>query len=210
MMGSQPRRSGDPWVIAQSWRDVLFAHWRVPVDRLRPHVPEALGIDTFAGEAWLGVVPFAVDGARLRWLPAVPRLSSFLEINVRTYVTGPAGPAVWFMSLDASSRLAVWGARWAYRLPYFHAHQALVETGGWRSFVSTRSDRGAPVASFDGRYRPVGPAIAAAPGTLEHWLTERSALYAASSGGTLRSATVGHGRWPLQPAQADIVENTMA
>jgi uncharacterized protein YqjF (DUF2071 family) len=200
----------DRWIIAQSWRDVLFAHWRVPAEGLRPHVPDALGIDTFAGDAWIGVVPFAVRDARLRWLPSVPRLSSFLEINVRTYVTGPAGPAVWFMSLDASQSLAVLAARWGYRLPYAHARMAFVENRDWRGFVSTRSDRNAPMASFRARYRPVGLVNTTAPRTLDHWLTERLALYTVDDGGRLRLTTIRHAPWPLQPAEADIVENTMA
>jgi uncharacterized protein YqjF (DUF2071 family) len=200
----------DPWIISQSWRDLLFAHWRVPVDHLRPHVPHGLEIDTFAGEAWIGVVPFAVRDMHVRWLPAVPRLSAFVEINVRTYVTGPAGPAVWFMSLDASRWLAVEAARWAYRLPYFHARMALFAKDDWRGFVSTRVHRGAPEASFGGRYRPVGDVTVAARGTLEHWLTERLALYSVDRHGTLRRATIRHRRSPLQPAEADIVENTMA
>src|SRR4051812_18250469 len=96
-----------PWIMAQSWRDVLFAHWPVPVEEVRRVVPPPLPVDTYEGQAWLGIASFEVRGLRARGTPAVPGLSSFPELNVRTYTTVNGKPGVYFFSLDAANALAV-------------------------------------------------------------------------------------------------------
>ena len=88
---------------------------------LGSHIPADLAIDTFDGQAWLGIIPFSMTGVRLRWTPPVPGLSAFPELNVRTYVTAQDKPGVWFFSLDAANALAVLAARAAFHLPYFRA-----------------------------------------------------------------------------------------
>src|SRR5882757_5465385 len=105
-----------PWIMAQVWHNLLFAHWTVPVATLRPLVPQQLEIDTFREKAWLGVVPFRMSGVRLRGTPAVPGLSCFPELNVRTYVIRDGMPGVWFFSLDAANLLVVWAARAMFHL----------------------------------------------------------------------------------------------
>lgn len=110
----------------QRWRDLLFMHWRVPVEQLQSAIPVPLQLETFDGAAWIGLVPFAMRGVRPWWSPAIAGISNFLETNVRTYVVHPeAGPGVWFFSLDATSRLAVVTARRFWHLPYFHAQLTL-------------------------------------------------------------------------------------
>src|ERR1700674_1035433 len=98
-------------VMTQSWPDLLFAHWPVDAEKLRALIPERLEIDTFDGRAWLAVVPFRMTNVRLRGTPAVPWLSAFPELNMRTYVTYDGEPGVWFFSLDAGNSLAVAIAR---------------------------------------------------------------------------------------------------
>ncbi|HXV61627.1 MAG TPA: DUF2071 domain-containing protein, partial [Vicinamibacteria bacterium] len=88
-----------------TWHDLLFAHFRVPEKALTPLIPSGLALDTFEGETWLGVVPFRMTGVKPRGCPSIPGLSSFLELNVRTYVVARGKRGVWFFSLDASSRL---------------------------------------------------------------------------------------------------------
>jgi uncharacterized protein YqjF (DUF2071 family) len=193
-----PVRPG-PWVIAQTWSDLLFAHWRVPPESLR--LPSGLELDTFEGEAYLGVVPFAISGHRPRATPALPRLSRFPELNVRTYVKGNG---VWFFSLDAASMTAVRLARRTYFLPYYKAEMAIAS--GER--IEYRSRR--PGAEFRATYAPTGPVRRAEPGTLDHWLTERYCLYARHPRGRLLRADIAHVPWPLQPASASIEVNTMA
>ena len=93
--------------MRQSWHDLLFMHWRVPADVLRPLIPPGLEVDTFDGSAWIAVVPFRMSDVAPRFVPAVPGLSAFPELNVRTYVARDGKPGVWFFSLDAGNRLAV-------------------------------------------------------------------------------------------------------
>ena len=197
-----------PWIMAQVWHDLLFAHWPIAPEVLRPLVPQPLELDTFEGQAWLGVVPFRMSGVRLRRAPALPYFSAFPELNVRTYVTHSKKPGVWFFSLDATNFAAVVAARLWFHLPYFPAAMSLVEKDGWISYRSSRIRRGASRAIFVGRYRATGNVFEAGRGTLDHWLTERYCLYAKSSQGIYRSE-IHHQPWPLQCAEAEIVTNTM-
>lgn len=114
----------------QCWRDLLFAHWPVPAESLRRLVPAGLTLQEFEGRAWVGVTPFLLTGLRPRALPAIPGLSRFPEINVRTYVTAQDRPGVFFFSLDAGSTLAVIAARALYSLPYFRARFAVAADRG--------------------------------------------------------------------------------
>jgi len=199
-----------PWVMAQSWHDLLFAHWPVPAKTLRELIPAGLEIDTHNGCAWVGVVPFRMSGVRLRATPALPWLSSFPELNVRTYVTHHGKPGVWFFSLDAGNFLAVQIARSWFHLPYFCARMRLQSTDGRIQYQSQRTHRGAPPAILHARYRPIGAPSHAVPGTLEHFLTERYCLYTADAHGRLIRGEIQHAPWPLQSAEAEIAENSMA
>jgi uncharacterized protein len=194
-----------PWLQGQTWYDLLFAHWAVPEDELRAVAPDELPIDTFNGQAWIGVTPFEVSGLRLRGMPPPPALSRFAETNVRTYATLDGRPGIYFFSLDAASWAAVAGARASYRLPYFHARMAIERSSEGISYRSARVEGGARLRL---RYRPTGETFNAEPGTLEHFLTERYCLYTVV-GGSVRRAEIHHPPWPLQPAQATIDENTM-
>jgi uncharacterized protein len=190
---------GGRWTMGQTWQNLLFAHWRVPHDLLRPHVPERLELEQHDGSAWIGLTPFRIGGLRLRGAPPLPGLSSFDELNCRTYVRAGDRPGIWFFSLDASSRAAVAVARRTYRLPYRHAR---IEAGG----DSFRADMEGG-SSFQARYHGVGMPAPAAPGTLEHFLTERYCLYAGE--GKFR-AEIHHAPWPLQAAEAEVEQRGIA
>ncbi|MCI0433785.1 MAG: DUF2071 domain-containing protein [Gemmatimonadetes bacterium] len=198
------------------WHDLLFAHWPVPLGALREHVPARLDIDTFDGQAWIGVVPFRMEGVRARRFPPVPGATSFPELNVRTYVRphdhetdGEARPAVWFFSLDAASRLVVRMARAWYGLPYFHARMRVDEPANADQTFRYRSSRNHDgPAVLDVSYTPTGPAIRSNAGTLEHFLTERYRMFAMLDD-ALVAADVMHVPWSLQPAEAEFRENTM-
>lgn len=200
-----PRR---PWVMHMRWHDLLFSHWPVDAAELRPHIPPGLEIDTFAGQAWIGIVPFHMTGVRPRFVPSLPGFSAFPELNVRTYVTAGEKPGVWFLSLDAANRAAVRLARWTYHLPYFDAEIACTERGGWIEYRSRRTHRSAPSAEFFARYRPVESPRPVERGSLEAWLIERYCLYS-SSGDRVFRGDIHHLPWPVQAAQAEIGVNTM-
>jgi len=193
-----PRRG---WALGQTWEDLLFAHWRVPVAELREHVPTGLEIDTFDDSAWLGVAPFRLSGLRARGTLPLPRISEFLELNVRTCVRAADGrPGVWFFSLDASSRLAVEVARRMYKLPYFLARMSATRRGEWIDYECARVEE--PGRVFSGSYRPTGAVFHAEPGSLEWFLMERYCLYATDGRGALQRADIHHEPWPLQVAEA--------
>jgi uncharacterized protein len=198
-----------PWVMAQSWHELLFAHWPVPAEALRRTVPSSLSIDTCEGRAWVGVVPFRMTGVRARFTPALPWLSAFPELNVRTYVSFGGKPGVWFFSLDAANPVAVAAARAWFGLPYFRARMSCVEENGWIEYRSERTHGGAGPAVLKARYRPRGNAFHARPPSLEHFLTERYCLYAAKSEGRIYRGEIHHPPWALQVAEAEIVENSM-
>jgi uncharacterized protein YqjF (DUF2071 family) len=195
-----------PWLMAQTWRDLLFAHWRVPPELLREKLPPALPVDTFDGSAWIGVTPFELSGLRPRGGLPVPFGSRFPELNVRTYTTLDGKPGIFFLSLDAASTAAVIAARRGYRLPYFRAHMAIDRTDGG---IRYRSERESPPAGFQGEYSPTGDVFHATPGSLEYFLAERYCLYTIDEQGNPLRAEIQHPPWPLQAAEATIASNTM-
>ena len=203
-----------PWLMTMSWLDLLFAHWSLDPEVLRPLVPPSLELDTYDGRAWLSVVPFRMEGVGprlLRHLPTrLPGPRAFPELNLRTYVTVGGKPGVWFLSLDATSPLAVWGARRFFHLPYFRAHISTRERDGWIEYESERRDPRLGPGIFRGRFRSVGDRLQVPPGSLDHWLTERYCLYTTNRHGTPLRGDIHHRPWPLFAAEADIETNTVA
>jgi uncharacterized protein len=196
------------------WCDLAFLHWPVSPHLVRPLLPNGLELDVFDGQAWIGVVPFRMEGVRVRGVPPVPTTHAFAELNVRTYVRAADRAGVWFFSLDAASRLAVRGARFLYNLPYFDADIRLAHVqhspfGPGIDYNSRRFHRGAPPASFEARYAAVGDVFEPVPGTLEHFLVERYCLFTFDPRRGLGILDIDHAPWPLQPAAASIVTNTM-
>lgn len=201
-----------PWVMQQTWEQLLFAHWPVPASALRELIPSALDIDTFEGQAWIGVVPFYMSHVKPRFSPSVPALSFFPELNVRTYVRYKGKPGVWFFSLEAGNPIAVAIARKGFHLPYFNAHMRCHKQPGSSQcihYYSQRTHKNAPAARFEAKYEPTTGIKLAVKGTLDHWLTERYALYSQHKAGQLYCGEIHHGPWPLQAANAEISVNTM-
>jgi len=192
--------------MAQTWHDLLFAHWPIDPTILRPLVPPQLPLDLNQGSCWIGVVPFWMSHVRPRLLPPIPGLSRFPELNVRTYVTHGEKPGVYFFSLDAANFPAVWAARTFFYLPYFHAKMSVQSQDNWIVYDSERLE--AP-AEFRGRYRPIKPVEPGTPGSLEHWLTERYCLYTVHQDQLFR-AEIHHKPWLLQPAEAVFDTSTVS
>lgn len=212
------------WLMTQTWHDLLFAHYRVDPPLLRRLVPEVLSLDLYRDEAWLSITPFRLGSLRPPGVPPLPRLSSFCELNVRTYVSFQEKPGVYFFSLDAASLSAVWGARTFYRLPYWHAKMRSEVLREENAFVAgvpvQRAIRyqslrlhgpkaTAAMPEFRAEYGPTAPPRAARRGSLEEFLAERYCLYAWNRDRLYR-AEIHHLPWALQPAAVAIECNTMA
>ena len=202
--------------MRQRWSQLLFAHWPVAPEILRPYLPARLELDLFEGHAWLGVVPFTMSHIRPLGLPAVPGLSALHELNVRTYATLDGVPGVWFLSLDATQPLGVWAARTLFHLPYLHARMSLTETNGTFRFVAERTHRGAPPASFAATWTPGVALPRARPGSLPYFLTERYHLYTAGPdvrpdqhGSALWRGHLWHEPWQLREATLQAWNSTL-
>jgi uncharacterized protein len=192
------------------WVDLLFAHWPVDADVLRALIPPNLEIDTYQGQAYLGIVPFRMVDVAPRWLPALPRIGSFAEVNVRTYVTHRERSGVWFLSLDAASRIAVEGARAGFHLPYFHAKMSVDRHGDAVLYRSQRRDERGRPAALEVRYRPIGASTPAVAGSLEAWVSDRSRLFAMDGRGGLTRTEIRHVPWLLRPAVAEFSVESLA
>jgi uncharacterized protein len=197
-----------PWLMTQSWHDLLFAHWRADRSEIRRAVPAAFELDLFDGEAWLGVVPFHMTNVGLRAMPALPWVSAFPELNVRTYVRVDDRPGVYFFSLDAARWLAVAAARTLLNLPYYTAEMKVERHHEGARYHSLR--RSGEGVEFKAIYEPVGDPFVAAAGTLEYFLTERYCLYQRNRRGQIYRLEIHHRPWSLQAARATISTNTMA
>jgi uncharacterized protein YqjF (DUF2071 family) len=196
-----------PWVMTQSWHDLLFAHWPVDLAEMRALVPDQFELDVFNESAWLSVVPFHMTNVSPRGVPALPRLSAFPELNVRTYVRVGERPGIYFFSLDAGSWPAVEAANLTLNLPYFHADMDVKPFGQGISYASTRKDGG---QAFRATYAPSGEPFMAKPGSLARFLTERYCLYHLHRSGSPYRLEIHHPPWQLQEAHADITVNTVA
>lgn len=202
-------------LLHQNWHHLLFLHWQIPAAELQALLPPRLTVDTFDGNAYIGLVPFTLSGVRPILVPPLPWISTFHEINVRTYVhLEGRDPGVWFFSLDASSSIAVAAARAAYKLPYYGADIEMSVGEGPLPLVSfdthRTDDRGAMPANAHLRYRPLEGAVTpAAPGTLEHFLVERYILYSESESHELYRARVHHQPYPVQRVEVLELDETM-
>ncbi len=210
------RRPNERPVMKQSWRSLLFLHWPISVEVLRPLIPDELEIDLFDGVAYVGLVPFQMQGVRPVGLPPVHGLSRFLETNVRTYVHHRGtNPGVWFFSLDAANLIAVSLARRLFHLPYYHArmfleYEPLVAKEHDRTilYAGVRRHPTPRPSSYSIRARVTGFAQAPKPGTIEYFLAERYILYTYHRD-QLYLGRVHHSPYPLQPADALSIDESL-
>jgi uncharacterized protein len=196
-----------PVVGYQRWHEILFLHWGVSPAALRPLVDPRLELDLLDGRAYVSATPFTLRGGRLRFLPHLPFVSEFLELNLRTYVRARGVPGLWFFSLDAASAPACAIARASLGLPYFRARMARSSSGGVHRFESERVAPASRAASFRVRWS-AGEAVAAPPGTLDHFVAERYALYSTLAGRLVR-VRVRHPAWSLREAEVDGLDETL-
>lgn len=191
------------------WQWAGFLHWRYPAAEVQALLPAGVEVETFDGSAWVGIVPFLMNDVRAPGLPALPWLSRFPEMNVRTYVRGrDAASAIWFFSLDAGRLPAVVGGRVGYGLPYFWSDMAVRRHGSrvayrcrrrWPGPVGTRGD-------IDLDFED--PIDDADVDELTLFLTARHRLYTVMAG-RLAGANAYHRSWPLHRARVDGLDENL-
>ena len=200
------RPKGQP-VMHQDWGKLLFMHWRIAENVLRPHIPASLEIDTYGDSAWIAITPFTMWDIRAfpPFVPPVPGLDSMHELNVRTYVHYNGVPGVWFFSLDANSRAAVLAARTFFHLPYYNSE---IEMEGKKK-IKYRLDRiEEPAAKFRAAWSVGEPLPESQPGSKEFFLTERYILYTEHDDEIYR-ARIHHEPWQLYEAELTSFSSTM-
>ncbi len=202
----QERPVGRPAMFHQ-WRALTFLHWSVDASALQRLVPDGLTIDTFEGKAYVGLVPFTMQGIRLNGLPALPGFRSSHETNVRTYVVDEQGiPGVWFFSLDAENPVFVEVARAWYHLPYVHARMDVEQEPGTVRYHSLRRFGALAECHVEASFE--GVAMPAVPGTLEFFLVERYVLFAHCRG-RLNKGRVWHEPYQIQPVSRSSVKENL-
>jgi uncharacterized protein len=185
--------------LLHTWSELSFVHWPHDPAVIRALVPEPLTVDVVGDAAWVGLVPFHCTIRP----PAMPRLhwvSSFEEMNVRTYVRGPDGlPGVWFITLDAARLGAVLIARLTYGLNYFWSKMRFARVGDVVTY-SSRRRWPKPGNAVGTLALEVDSPIAHDPSPLERFLTARWAFYG-RVGPWLYRGHVDHKPWRLEDAR---------
>lgn len=177
----------------QRWEDILVLHVPVDIEKLAPHVPNQLTLDSYQGKAWISIFPFYLRNIRFRGLPKFPYIHKFLELNVRTYVTYNDIPGVYFFSLDAEKLIPVLGARTA-TIPYYKSKMTRSQHDGWTLYSSQRQF--GSQAYFKGKFKVISEAREVEDGTHEHWLFERYRLYK-TIGNNVVHIDIHHLPWTL-------------
>ncbi|WP_174733118.1 YqjF family protein [Mesobacillus harenae] len=196
-----------PWIMTQVWENTAFFHWPIPKKTIRDNVPHELEIDSFNGNAWIGIVPFRVSEMRVRFLPKIPFMNSFNELNLRTYVTFKGVPGVYFFTLDANHPVVAGLARVFYGLPYNNAELTIQNEKDFLVIKSGRNNKKG-LFEFQGSYRPSSSIFLSEVGSMEEFLTERYCLWT-KRGNKLFRADIHHTKWELQKAEAEVLKNTI-
>jgi uncharacterized protein len=191
--------------MAQTWSNLLFAHWPVDASMVQATLPAGIGVDTFDGQAWISVVPFQL-AYMPRGLGWVPHRQQFTELNLRTYVRMGNQTGVYFYTLEANDWLSVKAAQTLFHLAYRHAQLSLRQIDGRYHFLGTRASQPGPV-KVAMTYQPTGETQAPTP--LDKFLTDRYRLFTTDAHGTWYTTPIWHPPWPLQPVEVDITHNTL-
>ena len=196
-----------PWIMKQTWNDLLYAHYPIKLEALQKLVPNMFPLDSYNGMGWIGVIPFHITGIRIRGLLPIPGMNRFPELNVRTYVTLDGKPGIYFFSLDAAHFLAANSAKLFYHLPYRHADILVKKTGATIDYESRRKSKEA--TQLKCTYKPISQPFLAAKGSFEEWMAERYCIYTLNKKGRLFRCDVLHSPWLLQQAEAKFYHNTI-
>lgn len=193
-----------PWLMTQTWTDVVFVHWPVEASSIRSSVPDGIEIDIYGGQAWISVVFFSLKEAGLIITPRFSIKEKVHEMNVRTYVKRNGKQGVYFFSLDTNSLLNTVGPRLAYFLPYFWADLKKERNN---ESLTIKAARKSSHRKYKCSLSTCGQTYTAEKGSLDEWLTERYCLFNRIGGRYLRT-DIHHKKWRLMQAEGRAAENS--
>jgi len=192
-----------PWVGQQGWHDVLFMHWPVPYELLKPYVPDPFTIETYEGQAWITVILFQAKNSRLRGMPTSMSYPSFLQINTRTYIQFDGEPGIYFLSVDVNHLPIVASAKGILKLPYELAEMEIAKNNDHILFKSKRVRSNLSITGITANYQPLTERIANPQGTLAYWLTERYCFWMIK-GKRIIKGPLSHLPWELYDVTLDL------
>lgn len=175
------------WNYYQEWRNALFLHWKIPFETLRPLVPEKLKLDSFNGDYYVSLVAFTMKNIRPRLLPAFTPISTFHEINLRTYTNHENKAGVYFLSIEAEKTISAFLSRMLSGLPYQKARMH-------RSSETYNSVNPKANQQLDLSYQIGKPVLHKS--LLDTWLTERYCLHLVQQD-RVYTFDIHHLEWPL-------------
>ncbi len=155
------------WNFYQEWNEPVFLHWEVEPDIIKGMIPKNVELDTLHGKAWVSLVPFQIS-IKPRYLPSFPPISSFNEINLRTYVKHEGKTGVYFLQIEGEKALSCWIARLTSGLPFLHS-----KIRRSKSRIIAQNEKLDSALEID--YQPLE--FIANPSSTDLWLSERYALF---------------------------------
>ncbi len=195
-----------PIGLIADWRDFVFLHFAVDPAALAPHVPYPL--DLHEGRAFVSLVSFRMERLRParglppafgRWL--LRPVSDHQFLNVRTYVRGPAGTGIHFITEWIDRPASRWFASLTYGLPYrLAALERRDQAGAGLRRITVHdaaTDRASHLVVPTAVDAPPAEAIA---GSAAAFLLERYLAYTHRRG-IGRWFAVAHPHWQVRPFQ---------
>lgn len=197
-----------PWVAQQGWSDVLFMHWPVPYDLLKPYVPDPFILETYNGDAWVSVVLFRAKRSRLRSMPFKMSYPSFFQMNLRTYIKFDNEPSIYFLSVDVNRLLPMIAAKKLLQLPYHIAEMRMENIQDQRLFTSKRTNHILSEPQISIMYQPLINKVFNQKDTLPYWLTERYCFWKIY-GNKVVKGPLSHMPWTLHHAELELTAINM-
>jgi uncharacterized protein len=180
--------SNNPWKYYQEWNKAIFLHWKVDVNELRKFVPSHLEIDLFENEAWVSVVIFTMEKIRPKHFPPFSPITTFEEINIRTYVKYNGKSGVYFLSIEASNLLSCKIAKALSELPYRFSSMK-------RTLNTHSSSNNKTEDKIEIKFNVLEDIKEKSE--IDKWLTERYALFQDDAKGNINEFEIHHVEWPI-------------
>jgi uncharacterized protein YqjF (DUF2071 family) len=176
------------WKFYQEWNRVIFLHWRVELEDIRPLVPAELDIDSLHGTYWVSIVAFSAENTQTRLFPPFKPLSNYEQVNIRTYVRHKNRHGVFFLNVEASKW---WTCLFARSLSGINYRPAEMDRTDERfdSFGENKLDN--VNFDYDLLYR------VSQKKELDYFLTERYALFLEKKNKIIEY-DIHHVMWPLR------------